>query len=109
MNERRHRRSDQAHKALTLFLESLREKAGLTAIALSTPDGLLVAGAGRTVDVEWMGALGAASRRPKFAWEEVTLHVHRLAVNDVELCLTSADHPVNSAAIAAGLTRILAA
>jgi hypothetical protein len=108
-HERRNRRSEKAHEAMTLFLESLREKSGLTAVALTTRDGLLVAGAGRTVDVEWMGALGAASRLAKFAWDELTLHVQRLAVNDVEMFLTCAGQPVNGASVAAGLTRILAA
>lgn len=109
MTERRRRRSEKAHEAMTLFLESLREKTGLTAVALTTQDGLLVAGAGKSVDIEWMGALGAASRLATLAWDELTLHVQRLAVNDVELYLTSAGQPVNGPSVAAGLSRILAA
>jgi hypothetical protein len=108
MNERRRHRSEKVHEAVALFLESLRERSGLTAVALSTGDGRLVGGAGRDVDVEWMGALGAASRRATLSWDEHTLHVQRLAVNDVELFLTSAGCPLHGPAVAAGLARILA-
>jgi len=108
MKERRFKRSERAHEALTLFLESLREKAGLSAVALTTDDGLLLAGAGQKVDLEWMGALGASSRRASFTWENQTLHVQPLQVNDISFFLTSAGKTVHGASVAAGLQRILA-
>ncbi len=109
MNERRYRRSEKAHEALALFLESLREKVGLCAVALTTHDGLLVAGAGRGVDLEWMGAVGAASTRPTFSWDDHTLHVQPIDVNRTELRLTCSGSPVHTPSVAAGLARILAA
>lgn len=108
MNERRRQRSEKTHEAMTLFLESLREKAGLLAVALTTKDGLLVAGVGQNLDLEWMGALGASCQRATMKWEEQTLHIQPLQVNDVELYLTSAGKAVHGPAIAAGLQRILA-
>jgi len=107
-NERRRRRSELAHEAITLFLESLREKAGLRAVALTTRDGLLLGGAGTEVDLEWMGALGASSARSTLKWEGTTLHVQPLALNDVELCVTSAGQAVPRALLQGGLSRILA-
>jgi hypothetical protein len=109
MNERRNRRSEKAHEAITLFLESLREKVGLAAVALTTRDGLLVAGAGANVDLEWMGALGASKGLASFSWDEHTLHVQPLNVNNTELRLTSAGSSVHGPSVAAGLARILAA
>ncbi len=107
--ERRRRRSQRAHEAITLFLESLLEKAGLRAVALTTRDGLLLGGAGPGLDLEWMGALGASSARATLKWEGTTLHVQPLELNDVELCLTSAGKPVPRSLLQGGLTRILAA
>lgn len=107
-NERRNQRSDKAHLALNLFLESLREREGIEAVAVTTADGFLVAGAGET-DVEWMGALGAASQRSILQWDERTLHVQRLDVNQVPMYLTSAGRPANAKSIRVGFERILAA
>jgi hypothetical protein len=109
MNERRNRRSDKAHEAMTLFLESLREKVGLAAVALTTTDGLLLAGAGPGIDLEWMGAIGAASPRATFSWDDHTLHVQPIDVNRTELRLTCSGSPVHTPSVAAGLARILAA
>jgi hypothetical protein len=107
--ERRRRRSELAHEAITLLLESLRQKAGLEAVALTTRDGLLLGGAGPRLDLEWMGALGASSARSTLRWEGTTLHVQSVELNDVELCLTTAGRPVQSDLLQAGLERILAA
>lgn len=106
--ERRTRRSQQAHLALNLFLESLREREGLEALAVTTEDGFLVAGAGDT-DVEWMGALGASSRRTMLAWEHRTLHVERVEVNRVPMYVTSAGRAANARSVQLGFERILAA
>jgi len=66
--ERRTQRSEKAHLALNLFLESMREREGIEALAVTTEDGFLVAGVGET-DVEWMGALGASSKRSTLTWK----------------------------------------
>ncbi len=108
MTERRRRRSEQAHLALNLFLEAVREREGLEGAAVTTEDGLLVAGAG-ALDVEWMGAVGAASQRSVLEWDERTLHVQRLEVNRVRLYLTSAGRRADARTVSAGLQRILAA
>lgn len=106
--ERRNRRSEKAHLALNLFLESVRKAEGIEALAVTTEDGFLVAGVGET-DVEWMGALGASSRRSTFQWEEHTLHVQRLEVNRVPMFVTSAGRAVKAVSLKVGFERILAA
>jgi hypothetical protein len=106
--ERRNRRSEKAHLALNLFLESIRKSEGIEALAVTTEDGFLVAGVGET-DVEWMGALGASSRRSTLTWEERTLHVQRVEVNRVPMFVTSSGRPATAASVKLGFERILAA
>ena len=106
--ERRNQRSEKAHLALNLFLESMREREGLEALAVTTEDGFLVAGVGET-DVEWMGALGASSRRSTFQWDDRTLHVQRVEVNRVPMYVTSAGRAASASAVQLGFERILAA
>jgi hypothetical protein len=111
--ERRKRRSEKAHLALNLYLEAIREREGFAALAITTDDGFLVAGAAghRDCDIEWMGALGASSRRQTLEWDDETLHVQRLQVNSVPMFLTlmgSRKKPLSSSLIPA-LERILAA
>ena len=90
MNERRLSRSANPPDAVALYLESLCARAELKAVALSTDDGSLVAGAGG-LDLEWMGALGAASRRAQLEWDGHTLRVDRIEVNSIPFWLTMAD------------------
>jgi predicted regulator of Ras-like GTPase activity (Roadblock/LC7/MglB family) len=106
--ERRNRRSEKAHLALNMFLESLREREGIEALAVTTADGFLVAGVGET-DVEWMGALGASAQRSTIRWEERTLHVDRVEVNKVPMFLTSSGKRASAATVQVGFERILAA
>ena len=106
--ERRNQRSEKAHLALNLFLESMREREGIEALAVTTEDGFLVAGVGET-DVEWMGALGASSKRSTLTWEERTLHVQRVEVNRVPMFVTSTGRPALAASVKLGFERILAA
>jgi hypothetical protein len=108
MSERRTRRSEKTGQALNLFLESLRLKRGVPALALTTDDGLLVAAAG-TGDLEWMGAIGAARRRRQVEWENRDLHVQKVEVNDLTLWLTSEGQPVSDDNALGGICRILAA
>ena len=107
--ERRLGRSEEAHKALNLFLDSVRRQEGADAVAVTTADGFLVAGVGET-DVEWMGALGASSQRATLQWDERTLHVQRIEVNEVPMFVTSAGPaPVKRWNVKTGFERILAA
>ena len=106
--ERRNQRSEKAHLALNLFLESMRAREGIEALAVTTEDGFLVAGVGET-DVEWMGALGASSKRSTLTWEERTLHVERVEVNRVPMFVTSTNRPAVAASVKLGFERILAA
>ncbi|MCC6335327.1 MAG: hypothetical protein IT380_15220 [Myxococcales bacterium] len=92
--ERRRRRSQKHHEALTLFFETAARRLGLDALALTTDDGRLIAGARAPaavdLDVEWMGNVGASKQRAEVPFEDRTLFVRRLSVNDVFLFLTSA-------------------
>lgn len=104
--ERRNRRSEKTHIALNLFLESLREREGIEAVAVTTEEGLLVAGVG-TADVEYMGAIGAASKRSILEWEDKKLHVQKLEVNEVPMYLTSAGRRASAQSVELGFQRIL--
>ena len=103
--ERRTSRSNKIQDALRHFFDALRIKRNLAAVALTTGDGLLIAGSG-TVDLEMLGALGSIRRTAKF--EGKTLHVSRFEVNDVELCLTCLGAPVRDDAAVGSLMRLLA-
>lgn len=102
--ERRRRRSLVPQQAVTLFLESLREKQSLEAVALSTREGLLIAGAGQ-VDLEHMAAVGAAAKASAFDWEGQRLHVTPTSLDGIPLVLTAAGGEVRGAD--GGIERIL--
>lgn len=106
--ERRTRRSHRIHEALDHFLEALCLKRNLDAVALTTADGLLIAGKGK-VDLDELGALGAAAKRTTASFRDETMHVTRFDVNDIVLCLTSMGAPVRDDAAVGSLMRILAA
>lgn len=74
--ERRRNRSHHRQEALGLLLESLRRRQALEAVAVSTQDGLLVAGAG-AVDLQRMAAVAPTCTGPSVPWGERTLHVER--------------------------------
>ncbi|MBL8956559.1 MAG: hypothetical protein JNK82_37640 [Myxococcaceae bacterium] len=103
--ERRTRRSNKIQEALKHFFDALRIKRNLSAVALTTDDGLFLGGSG-SVDLELMGALGSVRRTAEFEGE--TLHVSRFEVNDVELCLTCLGAPVRDDAAVGSLMRMLA-
>ncbi len=107
MIERRLRRSEKTHLAMSHYLEALRLKRGLDAVALATEEGFFIAGAGN-VDLEWMGALGVSSRRRQLEWDEHTLHVHPVEVNELTLYLVAAGQPVSDESALSGIRRILA-
>ena len=105
MNERRSARSADPQHAVSMYLNSLCKRGAVEAVALATEDGTLVAGAGK-LDVEWMGSVGASSRLSRLSWDGRVLHVRRLEVNDVPMCLTMAGDDVSDAPLA--IRRILA-
>jgi hypothetical protein len=104
--ERRFSRSDVRHRALSLFLDGARARQHANAVALTTREGLLVAGAGATTaDLEQLGALGAANRSH---WNAAKLHVREVLVNDEPLALTCAGStPLSGTEIDEGIRRIL--
>lgn len=57
-NERRRNRSDMVQEAVRLYLEAVVERSRIKAMALANEEGLLVAGAGKGYDHEWLAALG---------------------------------------------------
>lgn len=106
--ERRNRRSLRLHEALAHFLEALCLKRNLEAVALTTDDGLLIAGKG-SGDLEELGAVGASTRKTSVAIAGRTAHVSRFEVNDLILCLTSIGAPLRDDAAVGSFMRILAA
>ncbi|MBK7865162.1 MAG: hypothetical protein IPJ65_42510 [Archangiaceae bacterium] len=89
---------------LTEYLDSLCRHGGVEAIALATEDGTLVAGAGKG-DVEYMGIIGATSRRTRLQTDGRELQVKWLEVNGINMCLTMAGQPPVDAV--AGIQRLL--
>lgn len=108
MIERRTRRTPTITVAIEHFLEALCLKRGLEAAALTTHDGLLIAGVGH-LDLEWMGALGASTSKRSIEWEARSLHVSRFEVNDMPMCLTTAGAPVRDDGAVGSIMRIFAA
>lgn len=106
--ERRHHRSARTNEAVIFFLEALRQRNGLEAVALSTRHGELVAGVG-ALDTEWMGMLGASRRLTHLTWEGRELHVQRLDVNGVRLFLTTAGVAIPAEPELSGIRRVLRA
>jgi hypothetical protein len=84
------------HVEVSKYLETLCAQQGLQAVALATQDGMLVAGAGQG-DVEYMGAVGASSHLKRVNFDGQVLHVHRLEVNGVPMCLTLAGNDLPDA------------
>ncbi len=104
--ERRKRRSEKTHLAVSHYLETLRVKRGLDAVALATEEGFFIAGAGN-VDLEWMGTIGASSRLRELEWDEHTLHVHPFEVNALTFYLVAAGKAVRDEVALKGIRRIL--
>ena len=105
--ERRKRRSDQHGEAVRLYLETVRARTGVEALALASEDGMLVAGAG-AVDLDWMAAIGAGSKRSRLEWDGRVVHVRRMKVNQVRLYIASTGQPAHDE-VAEQINRILAA
>jgi hypothetical protein len=104
--ERRKRRSSSRQTAVSLYLESLREEEGVEALALSDEHGFPIGGAG-SLDLNEMGALGAASHSKEVSWEARTLHVTRLLLKGQNVVLTATGKKVPGLTCAEPLARIL--
>lgn len=94
--------------ALNLFLEETRAKSGLQAVALTTADGLLIAGAGRRPEVEWIGAVGAAKGAAKFTWGKYRLQVKSMKIDGSTVFLTVAGAANSIPVIESDLVRLFA-
>ena len=101
--ERRNTRSTARQEALTLLLEEALKRLGITAIALTTSDGLLIAGAG-SGNLEELGALGVSTRKD---WDGTPVHARTINARGEELIVTTAGRAVADAELDAGIERIL--
>lgn len=101
--ERRTARSTARQEALVLLLEEALKRFSVSAIALTTSDGLLIAGAGEG-NLEELGALGVSTRR---AWNGVEVHSRSISARGEELIVTSAGKAIADAQLDAGIERIL--
>ena len=90
-------------QALTRLLEDACKRLGIPAIALTTADGLLIAGAG-SGNLEELGALGVSTRRD---WHGTAVHPRSLDSKGEELVLTSAGRAAADPELDAGIGRIL--
>jgi hypothetical protein len=68
--DRRRCRSRFPYEAIGFFLSSVKRRAHLRAITLGDEDGLVVAGAGRPRDLEFLAVCGALSGADRGAWRE---------------------------------------
>lgn len=66
-HERRKKRSNMVSEAASLYLEAVIERSRLKAVTLATEEGLLVSGAGKGYDHEWLAALGAFDNEDRIA------------------------------------------
>jgi hypothetical protein len=100
--ERRRNRSTRPFEALEMYLDAARARLGVTALALGSPEGWLIAGAGEDLDrLAHEGAhvaSGAAGAPDLATW--------RMCLGDGDVVLTSAGRAM-SADLADGVRRIL--
>jgi hypothetical protein len=68
--DRRRCRSSFPYEAIGLFLSSMKRRARLRAITLGDEDGLVVAGAGRPRDLEFLAVCGALSGSDRGPWRD---------------------------------------
>jgi hypothetical protein len=103
MERRTPSRTTARQQALTLLLEEAVKRLGVTAIALTTSDGLLIAGTGPG-NLEELGALGVSTRKD---WDGAPVHARSVNARGEELILTSAGRPSVDTELDAGIERIL--
>ncbi len=91
MFERRNQRTTDPVEALTLLLDSHRERLGARTLALSTPDGVTLAGSGAAPEraAEIGSALDDEDAGVRMETMQGEVATWRLKAGDVELLLTS--------------------
>ncbi len=108
MFERRSLRSHDPVEALTRLLDAHRDRLGVRTLALSTPEGVIVAGSGESPDQA--AALGSRVDRAEADVHEGPggpIATWRLSAGDVELLLTSVGGRL-SYDVGSGVRRIVA-
>jgi hypothetical protein len=103
LTERRRTRSCRPSEALSLLLQHAREKIGVPAIALGTPSGFLIAGAGD--NLERLAELGADVEGGVASIAHIA--TRRLRVGESDLLLTSVGGKIDID-LSATVRRILA-
>lgn len=79
--ERRVRRSERPVEAAKLFLEHLQARRSTKAIAVATDHGLLLAGVGDGVDLDWLAAIASlGADAPRFVKESDGAQVSAFSV-----------------------------
>ena len=114
MEERRQRRSIVRDEALSLVLAAEAARSGAQAVVLADLDGLLVAGAGDTIDHDALAALAAVAHDPR-PYADVArsatvlpLRVAPIRVRDASLLCASLGHGfVDPRAVEAAADRIV--
>jgi hypothetical protein len=118
--ERRRNRTEVALEALTRLVEASRRRAGLDAVAVSDPSGLLLAGAGAARLCEelaaWAPVVARAADNDTIPTSldsfDSRLRSRRLSVDGIQIVVTfcgaRADEPAELDAVSAGCARILA-
>jgi hypothetical protein len=117
--ERRRNRTESALEALTRLVEASRHRAGLDAVAVSDPNGLLLAGAGaaRLCDelAAWAPVVARGADNDTIPTSldsfEGRMRSRRLSVDGIQIVVTfcgaRADEPAELDAVSAGCARIL--
>jgi hypothetical protein len=107
MPERRYHRSSQPIEALTFFLDAARKRLGVPALAVSTPEGRLIAGSG--TGLESLVSLGSRlDRDEQPSASMAAIATWRLRVGNQHLLVTTLGHKM-TADLGDGVRRILGA
>ncbi len=117
--DRRRNRTEDALEALTRLVEAARRRTGVDAVAVSDPNGMLLAGAGAARLCEELAAWAPVVARgadndtipTSLDSFEGRMRSRRLTVDGIQIvvtfCGTRADAPAELDAVSAGCTRIL--
>ena len=117
--DRRRNRTEDALEALTRLVEASRRRTGVEAVAVSDPNGMLLAGAGAARLCEELAAWapvvahGADNDTIPTSLDsfEGRMRSRRLTVDGIQIvvtfCGSRADEPAELEAVSAGCTRIL--
>lgn len=117
--DRRRNRTEDALEALTRLVEASRRRTGVDAVAVSDPNGMLLAGAGAARLCEELAAWAPVVARgadndtipTSLDSFEGRMRSRRLTVDGIQIVVTfcgaRADEPAELDAVSAGCTRIL--